>query len=83
MKISVVKNSPHYHDHFDKCEIYLDGVKLKYCIAADSDCGTAEVYKLDKKGNIMWSSANPFVPRIETRRGRVCIFVPEEYEHLF
>lgn len=78
MKISASQNDPGYNPRVTPhCEVYLNGEKLYGCVSADSDRGTVECTKRDKDGHIVVLDGEIVM---ETRRGNVCIFVPEEYQ---
>lgn len=80
MKLSVKKDYPGYNPLVaPHCQVYLNGDRLRHCIAADSDRGTAECYRMDQRGDFMHRDGDLLM---ETRRGNVCIVVPDEYREL-
>jgi hypothetical protein len=72
MRVSADPKSPYYSSPAQHATVYLNGVELNYCIAADDVAGIVVCYAQDAAGYILHDGDNA---KLVTRHGSVSIFI--------
>ena len=71
MRISILAGDRGYLDMKDRYyQVRISGKIVKNAVVADEEEGYVEVYKLDKKGQVVYNRSGPVLRR---RNGRITI----------
>lgn len=72
MIISAHTDSVYYKPDNMQYDVYLDGIKQRWCYLANEDDGYIERYKSDDKGNLVLTSNREEI-QVEKIYGKICI----------